>query len=69
MHCISSVRLRHPDFPGVEEQYRYKNFASSRETKRRTQMHEAEINMEADIDEEGAFDAMWLSYITSTLSN
>ncbi|CAE6946765.1 unnamed protein product [Symbiodinium sp. CCMP2456] len=48
----------HPDFPGIEEQYRYKNFASGRETKRRTELHEAEISQTADVQEEDAFEAM-----------
>ena len=38
----------------------YKNFASSRDIKRKTLAHEAEIRLEADINPDDGFEAMWL---------
>ncbi|CAE6926044.1 unnamed protein product [Symbiodinium sp. CCMP2592] len=46
----------HPDFPG--EQFRYKNYSSSKEMKRKVDSSEATMEMSADVEPDDAFDAM-----------
>ncbi|CAE7247188.1 unnamed protein product [Symbiodinium sp. CCMP2592] len=46
----------HPDFPG--EQFRYKNFSSSKEMRRKVESSEAQIEMTADVEQDDAFEAM-----------